>query len=206
MTEEVKVNVLTSKKSDDFKEELTTSVQPKRSSLKKTKKQGNGPNLKRRIILLLVKITFFVVLVYVAFFVVFGVTRMNDYNMYPAVKDGDLLFYYRLENKYANGDVVIIKKDNEESVVRIIASAGQELDISEEAELLIDGQPSTFQAFYETPRAETYGFRYPYKVSKDCYFVMNDYRSNTNDSRTFGEVCKNQIRGRLITKIQVRDL
>lgn len=208
MAEEIKVRVLTKKK--DEKKPIqnlpTASKKEEEKSLKKTKKGGHGASVKRRVILLIVKIAFFIALCYIVFFVIFGITRMKDNGMYPAVRDGDMLMYYRMENQYGNGDVVVVDIDGEERVMRIIASGGQELDITEKNELLIDGQPSSFQAFYETYRAPEYKFRYPYKVSKDCYFLLNDYRSNTSDSRSFGEICKDSIKGRLISKFQVRDL
>ena len=65
----------------EIKIEPAASVTTKNSSLKETKKQGNVSDTGRRIILLLVKVAFFGVLVYVVFFVVFGVTRMKDYNI-----------------------------------------------------------------------------------------------------------------------------
>ena len=179
--------------------------------MKDNKSEGNksddnkSDDIKRRVILLVVKIALFLSIIFIVFFVVFGATRMRDHSMYTAVRDGDLLFYYRLENNFHNGDVVVVDVNGEEKVMRIIASPGQSLDIIED-ELFIDGQPSTFTAFYKTTRAEKTTFVYPYQVSQNCYFMMNDYRSNTNDSRAFGEVCRDKIKGRLITKIQIRDL
>lgn len=208
MAEEIKVRVLTKKKEEKkpIQSPPTVSKNKKDEPLKKERKDGHASDVRRRVVFLAVKIAFFIALCYIVFFVIFGVTRMKDNGMYPAVRDGDMLMYYRLEANYGNGDIVVADVNGEERVMRVIASGGQELDIKEEDGLLVDGQPSSFQAFYETIRAGEYKFKYPYKVSKDCYFLMNDYRSNTNDSRSFGEVCKENIKGRLISKLQVRDL
>ena len=208
MAEEIKVRIL-KKTKEGRGANLDTSAESKvkKTSLsKKNRKEEHESDTRRRVILLAVKIAFFVLICYIVFFVVFGVTRMKDNGMYPAIRDGDMLMYYRIESNYGSGDVVVVDVDGEERVMRIIASGGQEVDINDEDGLLVDGQPSNFQAFYETHRAGEYRFKYPYKVSKDCYFMMNDYRSNTNDSRSFGEVCKEKIKGRLISKLQVRDL
>lgn len=205
MAEEKKVRALTQKKDNVSNQPPTVSKEEDGSS-QKTKQRSHASIVRRRIILLLVKIAFFAALFYIVFFVIFGVSRMSDSSMYPAIHDGDLLVYYRIESNYGNGDVVVIDHNGEERVMRIVASPGQEVDISEEGELKVDGQPPAFQAFYETKRAGIYAFRYPYKVSANCYFMLDDYRSNTNDSRSYGEICKDSIKGRLITKIQVRDL
>lgn len=167
--------------------------------------ENQTATVKKRVILLAIKIVLFIVICIIVFFVIFGVGRMNDYSMYPSLKDGDLLVYYRMEGNFNNGDVVVVNHDNQEKVMRIIASPGQEVDIDDDGELSVDQQPSTYEAFYKTNRAEKYSFKYPYRVSQDCYFMLNDYRSNTDDSRTFGEVCKDKIKGRLISKIQIRD-
>ena len=223
MAEGKRTGILTEKKGDGLKRLPIVSVRegkPKSSKetdrvkvpktekepLQNIKKDDHMSGTKRRVILLFVKIIIFIALFYTVFFVIFGVSRMDDNSMYPAIRDGDLLISYRMEGDYGNGDVVIVEKDGKERVMRIIASQGQEVDISEEGDLKVDGQPPTFQAFYETKRAESYAFRFPYKVSENCYYMLNDYRSNTNDSRAFGEVCRDNIKGRVITKIQVRDL
>ena len=163
-------------------------------------------DIKKQLILLAIRIVFLAILCYAVFFVVFGTTRMHDFSMYPSIKDGDLLIYYRTEKSFNAGDVVVVDMDGEEIVARVVAKAGQEVDITTDGKLFVDRQPSAYEAFYETFRAENYNFKYPYRVSHDCYFMLNDYRSNTNDSRVFGEICRDKIKGRIITKIQVRNL
>ena len=66
------------------------------------------PSIKEDILFLLLKIAIFLILLFVMFFWVFGITRCNDNSMDPAFKDGDLAFYYRLQKEYNNADVVVI--------------------------------------------------------------------------------------------------
>ena len=43
------------------------------------------------------------------------------------------------------------------------------------------------------------------KVIQDEFFVTNDYRNDTNDSRKFGSISKDEIVGRVIFQVQIRD-
>lgn len=47
------------------------------------------PSIKEDILFLLLKIAIFLILLFVMFFWVFGITRCNDNSMSPAFKDGD---------------------------------------------------------------------------------------------------------------------
>ena len=40
------------------------------------------------------------------YFFVFGLLRYNDDSMKPALKDGDLVVYYRLDKRYSIGDLL----------------------------------------------------------------------------------------------------
>ena len=186
MAEEIKVRIL-KKTKEGRGANLDTSAESKvkKTSLsKKNRKEEHESDTRRRVILLAVKIAFFVLICYIVFFVVFGVTRMKDNGMYPAIRDGDMLMYYRIESNYGSGDVVVVDVDGEERVMRIIASGGQEVDINDEDGLLVDGQPSNFQAFYETHRAGEYRFKYPYKVYNSILNLqMLDSRENESKGK-----------------------
>ncbi len=54
----------------------------------------------REILYLLLKIVAIATAIVVIFTFIFGVFRYADNAMLPAVKDGDLVFYYRLRNNY----------------------------------------------------------------------------------------------------------
>lgn len=43
---------------------------------------------------------------------------------------------------------------------------------------------------------------YPYKVDSGCYWVMGDNREVSMDSRSFGSVIKENIKGRLLFQDQ----
>lgn len=49
---------------------------------------------------LLLKIVLIILAVILVFTFMYGITRINDVSMKPAIKDGDLVMYYRLDNRY----------------------------------------------------------------------------------------------------------
>lgn len=169
-------------------------------------KQKENQVFKKHLILLVVKILFLVLICFIVFGVIFGFTRMNDSSMSPNIKNGDLIVYYRLENRFSNGDAVVVDRGEGLESFRIVALPGQVVDIDKDGNLLIDGQPSTVETFFETKKDEKAVIDYPHRIPEGYYFVMNDDRRNTNDSRAFGEIIRDKIKGRIITKIQIRDL
>lgn len=48
------------------------------------------------IVQLLLKIAFIILAVFLIFTFLYGIVRINDVSMKPAIKDGDLVMYYRL--------------------------------------------------------------------------------------------------------------
>ena len=159
-----------------------------------------GKKLSRLAIALLmfiIKLMIVALTVFVLFSYVFGVTRNQSLNMQPAVQDGDLIFYYRLVNDYAAGDVVIVHYEEKQIVSRIVAVAGDTVDITAGG-LIING------AMVQEPRAtgETTSFvdavTFPLTVPEGEVFVLGDNRPNATDSRIFGCVKIADIDGRLV--------
>ena len=122
--------------------------------------------------------------------------------MYPAVRDGELVVVSRIA-KISSGAVVLYRtEDGKERIGRIAASGGSQVEISE-AGLSVDGLFQYQTIPYETP---TGSLTYPYQVAEDCCFILNDYRSLTEDSRIFGGIEKKDISGVVIFAMQYRNL
>lgn len=133
---------------------------------------------------------------------IIGLHRMTGNNMFPFIKDGDLCILYKLE-EYTTGDVVAYR--NEKGVVkmaRIVAVAGQDVDFPEEGGYTVDGYQPTEEITYQTFGAE--GAQYPVHVGEGQFFVMNDFRSDTDDSRKTGAINAGQICGKLMFLIRRR--
>ncbi|MGU8435310.1 signal peptidase I [Clostridium perfringens] len=147
----------------------------------------------------------FLILFGVMFFFVFGIERSSDYTMYPSLKDGDLALYYRLQKDFAAGDVVIVKKDGKEEIRRIIAVPGDTVDITREG-LKINGYLQQENSIYAETLPYVEGIKFPVTLGRDNYFVLADARLNTRDSRMYGAVKKEEIKGLVMTLIRRRGI
>ena len=86
---------------------------------------------------------------------------------------------------------------------RIIGVPGDIINITEEGHYTINGNIPMENIYYNTFPAEN-GITYPYTVPEDSYFIMNDYREDTVDSRTYGAIHKNNIIGQQYLELQRR--
>lgn len=120
-------------------------------------------------------------------------------NMFPSVRDGDLLISYKLQDPDID-DVVLYKHDGKILAGRIVAVENSEINISKDT-FLVNNTNITSHAFYSTTPGS---LTYPYIVPANSYFVINDYRSNLTDSRTFGAIQKDDICGVLIFDLRRR--
>jgi signal peptidase I len=143
--------------------------------------------------------------VYATIIVTFGfqVARVEGQSMVPTLEDQDRLIVNKLTYRFSYprvGDVVMLyyPEDPEKSFVkRIVAEEGDTIRSVEgkvyRNEILIDDSfiPDEYRLF------DTWG---PEIVKKGYYFVMGDHRNNSSDSRTWGQVPRKYIIG----KVQLR--
>lgn len=162
-----------------------------------TKKKKLGPLAK-----LLIKIAVLVIIVVIVLTWILGLHRMTGNNMFPFVKDGDLCIVYKLDD-YTTGDVVLYRNDEGKMKLgRIVAVGGQSVDFPKDGGYAVDGYQPSEEITYQTFGAD--GVKYPIDVDDDEAFIMNDFRSDTDDSRQFGGVKKSDIDGKLLFLIRRR--
>ena len=151
---------------------------------------------------LLIKIAVLGIIVFIVLTYVLGFYRMTGNNMFPFVKDGDLCIVYKLE-EYTTGDVVAYRDDEGKiKIGRIVAVSGQSVDFPKEGGYTVDGYQPAEEITYQTFGANR--VKYPIKVGKNEFFVMNDFRSDTDDSRQIGSIKESDIRGKLLFLIRRR--
>ena len=68
----------------------------------------------------------------------YGIARINDVSMKPAIKDGDLVMYYRLDKRFVSGDVAVFEDNGRNTTGRVVAVAGDTVDITKDG-LKING-------------------------------------------------------------------
>ncbi|MCR4936431.1 MAG: S26 family signal peptidase [Oscillospiraceae bacterium] len=91
---------------------------------------------------------------------VLGVAIHYGNNMYPALRDGDLIVAYRLQRPYLNA-AVLYERGGEQSLARVIAMPGDVVEISETGALSVNGIAPAEEVFYPTYPAETGNVSYP---------------------------------------------
>lgn len=151
---------------------------------------------------LVLKIFTLVIAVLVMFGVIFGITPMKGGDMEPKLSAGDLLVYYRLEKNFNRNDVVIMERDGNQYVGRLIGLPGDTINISPSGGISIDGN-NIFETgiFYETKPYEGSG-RYPLGLAENDYFLLADKRDTAKDSRYFGPVKREEIKGKVISSVK----
>lgn len=165
--------------------------------------QKKSASLKEDILFLVLKLLIFLVLIAVMIFFVFGIYRCSDNMMSPAFKDGDLAIYYRLQKEFQPSDTVIIEKDGETQIRRIIAKPGDSVEITADG-LKINGYLQQETGIYTETLPYTEGISFPITLEENEYFVLGDNRSGAKDSRIYGAVKKEEIKGTVIVLLRHR--
>ena len=173
--------------------------EPKSDKNKKKKKKTT----KQMLIGLLIKIAVIVLAVWLVLTFVLSINIHYGNNMFPAVRDGDLIIGLRLQGPYLNAPV-LYEYDNKMCLGRVVGMPGNVIDISDKGELTVNGTAPAEEVFYPTYRDEASDISYPYTVGDDEVFILNDFRTDTLDSRSFGAVSVNKLKGPILLMIRRR--
>lgn len=153
---------------------------------------------------LVLRILFLVLAGWVMFTQVFLITLANGNAMFPAVKDGDLVIAFRIQQEYAKNDVIVYTADGKTHIGRIVARATDTVTADDSGTLFVNGTNQTGEILYPTYAKE--GLTYPYTVPEGHVFVLGDYRTQTEDSRDFGPISMENVQGKVITILRRRGL
>lgn len=187
---------------------------PEDAEEKKEKKEKDGAgkriaqgSILYEILILSLKIAAILAVIVVMFTFLFGITRCTDVSMYPAVKDGDLVVYYRLDKNYVKDELAVIEYEGKKQVRRVVAVEGDEVDIDlENNRLILNGSPQIEEDIHElTARFDT-DVEFPLTLKSGEIFVLGDGREHTVDSRMYGPVRTRDTIGKASIIIRTRGL
>lgn len=144
-------------------------------------------SLKNVILLLLI--------LWVSFTFLLGIKMAPNDDMKPRISAGDILFYYRLNTTPSIREVIVLNKNGTDYIGRVVARAGDKVEITKDASLIInDNMVIEDMIYYSTPYYEGY-LEYPVTLKENEYFILVDQREGGEDSRYYGVVNKKDIKG-----------
>lgn len=182
-------------KNTDLKEDAESKADTATSSGKQDGKQRKKKSAGRYAAEFFIKIAVTALVVWILLSFVFGIYVVHDNRSYPMLKDGDLCLILR-PAELRSGDAVVYTSGGKIRFGRIAAMPGETVDIGDEG-LMVNGYNVFEDTVYPTG-AEGAETVFPYTVPEGMYFILNDYRPDISDSRTFGAVSKKNIKGRII--------
>lgn len=142
-------------------------------------------------------------LTYALFGHILGLGLVRGNSMHPAMQEGDFFIYLRPASSFEVGDIVVYEQESGDlRVKRVVGIEGDVLDINRQGDLLIDGEISNTEIFYET-KVVPGGLQFPYRVSECELVLMGDKRDTSLDSRELGAVPLKQVKGKVLSLFRV---
>lgn len=152
----------------------------------------------RSTVFMLIVVATFAVLIVVLFL---PILRIYGKSMHGTLDSGDIVLSVK-SSDFDTGDVVAFYYNNNILVKRVIAEAGDWVDMDDDGTVYVNEVKLVEPYITEKAYGET-DITFPYQVPENRIFVMGDNREVSIDSRntSIGTVSDEQIVGRLIFKI-----
>ena len=154
--------------------------------VKKGKNKKKSKKTLRRWLWPIEKLLVFIVIVGIIFTYEFSAHLVEGGAMYPYLQDSTLVLYYR-HGKVVRNLVVAYKADNKMRTGRVIGIPGDKVSV-EAGKCYVNGVEQ--ESFYRIK-----GSVKEHTIGANTYFILNDYRYNTQDSRDFGDISAQNIEG-----------
>jgi len=164
------------------------------------------PSLLRSFLSLLLQVGSIIIALLLLVTFLFGLVEYNEPSMAPAIKDGDLVLFYRYTGVgYLPQDVIVLEYDGQKQIRRVIATAGDTVDITEEG-LVINGALQQEVDIYQKTERYQDGVSFPLTVPEGHVFVLGDNRKCATDSRIYGCVKVRDTFGKVMTVVLRRSV
>ena len=167
-------------------------------------RRASAVALRRGYAQLLLRLIFIAAAVYAVLTYGFAVLQVSGNEMFPSVKDGDLVIAYRLQKDYYQNDTVVYSVAGKKAVGRIVACEGDVVQITESGVLIVNGTTQSGEIYFATYPRDEGGTEL--RVPENCVYILGDYRTNSTDSRDFGAVSADDLIGKVITVLRRRGI
>lgn len=129
------------------------------------------------------------------------VLRIYGTSMKPTLTQGDIVISVK-GSDFEPGDMIAFYYNNSILVKRVIGSAGDWIDISEDGTVYVNDKALEEPYLQEKALGEC-DIEFPYQVPETRIFVMGDNRETSVDSRSksIGCVAEEQIVGKIVFKV-----
>lgn len=136
-----------------------------------------------------------VVVVLIRTFIITPV-RVDGDSMKNTLKNGDILLLYKLSS-IDRFDIIVLdeEKDNEKIIKRVIGLPGETVAIKKGKIYINDKEIDDEYAYGETSDYNKVTLR------DDEYFILGDNRLISKDSRYFGPIKENEIKGKIVFRL-----
>ena len=170
------------------------------------KNQKNDRFIKRDVLPYLRDLAVVLSVIILVFLLIFRVVIIEGSSMNSTLVDGDYLLL--VNSTFAGepeiGDIIVASKESYDDgapiVKRVIATAGQEVDIDYEYGIVYVNGVALDEPYISTPTVNFEGVKFPLIVDEGCVFVMGDNRLYSKDSRDpeIGLIDCRQILGKAV--------
>ncbi len=132
---------------------------------------------------------------------VLPVLQINGFSMTDTLHDGDIVVALN-SKKFTTGDIIAFYYNNSILVKRVIAVAGDWVDIDEEGNVYVNGEQLNEPYITDKALGEC-NIELPYQVPDGKCFVMGDHRATSIDSRNtaVGCISDGMVVGRIIVRV-----
>lgn len=136
-----------------------------------------------------------VVVVLIRTFIITPV-RVDGDSMKNTLKNGDILLLYKLRS-IDRFDIIVLdeEKDNEKIIKRVIGLPGETVAIKKGKIYINDKVIDDEYAYGETSDYNKV------TLKDDEYFILGDNRLISKDSRYFGPIKENEIKGKIVFRL-----
>lgn len=132
---------------------------------------------------------------------IISVLVVNRSSMSPSLENGDIIIALRISG-VKKGDVAAFYYNNKILVKRIIAEAGDWVNITEDGTVYIN-EKILDEPYITKKSLGECDIEFPYQVPEGAFFVMGDNRETSADSRLkdIGSVKKENIAGKVLIRL-----
>ena len=150
-----------------------------------------------------IKVFVTLIVLTVVFRFIAGIHICHTNCAYPTIRDGEFCLTYRLA-ELKQGTMIVYRHDGEVKFGRVIAFGSDKVSIFNDF-ISVNDYGISENAVYPTS-PEGSAISYPYQVPENCVFVLNDFRSDLSDSRTYGGIPLENVEGAVVFTMRMRGI